>query len=160
MSRTQLRDEEPDVTSFCAQVAEVEVDRETGRVQIRKVVTAHDVATILNPIGHQGQINGGFAMGLGYALMEEMEAEDGRITALHLGDYKLPNVADMPDLITVLVGGGPGTLPYEGKGIGEASVAPVAPAIANAVEDAVGVRIQDLPITAEKVLRALREQRA
>ena len=160
VARSELRDGEPDVTSFCVQVAEVQVDRETGQLQVRSMVTAHDVATILNPVGHQGQINGAFAMGLGYALMEELEAEDGRISALHLGDYKLPNVEDMPDLITVLVGGGPGPQPFDGKGIGQASLAPVAPAIANAIEDAIGVRITDLPITAEKVLRALREKKA
>jgi CO/xanthine dehydrogenase Mo-binding subunit len=160
VTRSQISDKEPDVTSFCVQVAEVQVDRETGQLRVRRMVTAHDVATIINPVAHQGQINGAFAMGLGYSLMEEIEAEEGRITALHLGDYKLPNVEDMPDLITVLVDGGPGSQPFDGKGIGQASLAPVAPAIANAIEDAIGVRITDLPITAEKVLRALREQRA
>ena len=90
--------------------------------------------------------------------MEELDRKDGRISTLNLADYKLPNIQDMPELATVLVGGGPGPLPYGGKGIGEAALSPVAPAVANAIADAIGVRIMDLPITAEKVLRALREK--
>ena len=150
----------PKYNSFCVQIAEVEVDTETGQVHLRKLITTHDVGTILNPIGHQGQINGAFAMGVGYTFMEELVREDGHISTLNLADYKLPNIQDMPELATVLVGGGPGPLPYGGKGIGEASLSPVAPAVANAIADAIGVRIMDLPITAEKVLRALREKRS
>jgi len=155
-SQCEYRAEEPDITSFCAQVAEVEVDRETGQVQVLKMVTAHDVANILNPVSHQGQIDGAFVQGLGLALMEQLDCEEGRISTLSLGEYKLPNIRDLPKLTTVLVDSGPGSLPYDGKGIGEASLAPVAPAIANAIEDAVGVRITDLPITAEKVYRGLK----
>ena len=150
----------PKYNSFCVQIAEVEVDTETGQVHLRKLITTHDVGTILNPIGHQGQINGAFAMGVGYTFMEELVREDGHISTLNLADYKFPNIQDMPELATVLVGGGPGPLPYGGKGIGEASLSPVAPAVANAIADAIGVRIMDLPITAEKVLRALREKRS
>ena len=141
-----------EVTSFCAQVAEVEVDPDTGQVKVHKIVTAHDVGTILNPLGHQGQIEGAVIQGLGYALMEELEWEDGRFSTLSLGEAKIPTTNDIPELITVLVEGPAGTGPYQGKGIGENPISPVAPAIANAVYDAVGVRIQDLPITAEKVL--------
>ena len=157
-SHLNSRRETPDFNSFCVQIAEVDVDTETGHVHLRKIITAHDVATILNPVGHQGQINGAFSMGLGYTFMEELERKDGRISTLDLADYKLPNIQDMPELVTVLVGGGQGSLPYGGKGIGEAALAPVAPSVANAIADAIGVRIMDLPITAEKVLRALREK--
>jgi CO/xanthine dehydrogenase Mo-binding subunit len=149
----------PGMTSFCAQVAEVEVDPDTGLVTVKKIVTAHDVGTILNPLTHQGQIEGGMIQGLGYALMEELMTEDGQISTLSLGDYKLPTIHDIPKLVTVLLDPGPGPAPYQSKGIGESSNIPVAAAIANAVADAVGARIMDLPITAEKVFAALNAKR-
>ena len=145
-----------DITSFCAQIAEVVVDPETGQVKVRRFVSAHDVGTVLNPLGHQGQIEGGIIHGLGYALMEELRVEAGQVTTAHLGDYKIPTMQDIPELITVLLEEPAGPAPYQGKGIGETSNCPVAAAIANAVFDAVGVRITDLPITAEKVLAALK----
>lgn len=145
----------PHMTSFCAQAAEVKVDPETGQVTVLKVVTAHDVGAILNPLTHQGQIEGGMLQGLGYALMEEMRTEDGHVSTLSLGDYKLPTIKDIPELVTVLLEPGPGPAPYQSKGIGESSNTPVAAAIANAVYDAVGVRVMDLPLTAEKVFTAL-----
>ena len=144
-----------DVTSFVAQIAEVAVDPETGAVDVLGITTAHDVGRVLNPIGHQGQINGGVIQGLGYALMEELRLEDGRVTTLSFGDYKIPSMRDVPPLRTVLLEGGRGSGPYDVKGIGETPNTPVAAAIANAVADAVGVRIHELPITAEKVYRAL-----
>jgi CO/xanthine dehydrogenase Mo-binding subunit len=146
------------LTCFAAQVAEVEVDRETGRVKVLKIVTAHDVGTILNPLTHQGQIEGGVIQGFGYALMEELKVEDGRITALNLGDLKLPNIQDVPDFKTVLVQEPAGSVPFNGKSIGEHSISPVAAAIANAVYDAVGVRVTELPITAEKVYIGLQRK--
>jgi len=124
-------------------------------VQLRRFITAHDVGQIVNPIGHQGQIEGALMQGLGYALMEELQVEDGRVTNLSFGEYKLPTMRDAPPLTTVLVESPHGVGPYQIKGIGESPLTPVAPAIANAVADAVGVRIRDLPITAEKVYRAL-----
>lgn len=142
-------------TAFCAQVAEVAVDPETGQITVNKIVTAHDVGTILNPLTHQGQIEGAMVQGLGYGLMEQLMIEDGSISTLSLGDYKLPTMRDIPPMVTVLLDAGPGPAPYDGKGIGESSNIPVAAAIANAVADAVGVRITDLPITAEKVFAAL-----
>ena len=146
-----------DVTYICAQVAEVEVDPETGKMRLHRFVTAHDVGTIINPITHQGQIDGGVVMGLGQALMEELVMESGQVTNLSLGDYKLPTAADIPELKTVLVRSGGGVAPYEGKAIGEfANNSPPA-AIANAVADAVGARVFDLPITAEKIYHALKE---
>jgi CO/xanthine dehydrogenase Mo-binding subunit len=144
-------------TSFVAQVAEVEVDRETGRVKLHRFITAHDVGTIINPISHQGQIDGAAIMAIGTGLMEELLKENGKITTTNLGEYKIPSIGDIPRFKTVLVQseGGPG--PYEAKGIGEhANVSPPA-AIANAVHDAVGVRIFDLPITAEKIFNALKK---
>jgi CO/xanthine dehydrogenase Mo-binding subunit len=146
------------VTSFTAQVAEVAVDPATGQVTVRRFTTAHDVGTIINPIGHQGQIEGGLIQGLGFALMEEMKTEDGRISTLSLGDVKLPTVRDIPPLTTVLLEDPVGPGPFRAKAIGEGSISSVAPAIANAVADACGARILDLPITAEKVYFALRDK--
>jgi xanthine dehydrogenase molybdenum-binding subunit len=142
-------------TSFVAQVAEVEVDRETGRVKLHNFVTAHDVGTIINPMAHQGQIDGAAMMAIGSGMMEELIGDNGKITTTNLGEYKIPNIADVPKLKTVLVQGKGGPGPYEAKGIGEhANVTPPA-AIANAVQDACGVRLFDIPVTAEKVFRAL-----
>src|SRR5262245_28997639 len=150
------------VTSFTAQVAEVAVDPTTGQVTVRRFTTAHDVGTIINPIGHQGQIEGGLIQGLGFALMEEMKTDEGRISTLSLGDFKLPTIRDIPALTTVILEDPVGPGPFRAKAIGEGSISAVAPAIANAVADACGVRIRDLPITAEKVYFALeaREQRS
>jgi CO/xanthine dehydrogenase Mo-binding subunit len=146
------------VTSFTAQVAEVAVDPATGQVTVRHFTTAHDVGTIINPIGHQGQIEGGLVQGLGFALMEELKTEDGRISTLSLGDFKLPTIQDIPPLTTVILQDPVGPGPFNAKAIGEGSISAVAPAVANAVADACGVRILDLPITAEKVFFALREK--
>jgi CO/xanthine dehydrogenase Mo-binding subunit len=145
------------ITSFVAQVAEVSVDPETGETKLLKLTTAHDVGRVLNPIGHQGQINGGAIQGLGYATMEEVRVEDGRVTSLSLGDYKLPNIKDIPELRTVLLQSEAGYGPYNIRGIGEGPHIPVAAAVSNAVVDAAGVRVRDLPVTSEKVYRALRE---
>lgn len=146
-------------TSYCAQVAEVAVDPETGEVKVTKFITAHDVGTVLNPLFHQGQIEGGVIQGLGYALMEEMETEEGRISNLSLGDYKIPTIKDVPELITVLLEDGGGPAPFESKGIGESSNTPVAAAIANAVHDAIGAPVMQLPVTAERVLRVIKDRR-
>jgi len=145
-------------TSFVAQVAEVEVDPETGRVKLHKFISAHDVGTIINPLGHQGQIDGEAVMAIGASLMEELINDHGKITTTNLGEYKIPSILDIPKFTTVLVKGKNGPGPYEAKGIGEhANVSPPA-AIANAVQDAVGVRIKDLPVTAEKIYNAMRRK--
>ena len=145
-----------DITSFCAQVAEVEVDPETGQVTVRRFVSVHDVGTVLNPLSHQGQIEGGIIQGLGYALMEELRVEQGQVTTGHFGEYKIPTIRDIPELTTLLLEEPSGPTPYQGKGIGEISNCPVAAALANAVADATGVRITDLPITAEKLLAGMK----
>ena len=149
----------PGVTGFACQVAEVEVDPETGRITLRRFTTAHDVGTIINPVGHQGQINGGFLQGMGYGLMEEVHVENGRVTTANFADVKFPTMGDLPQLDTVLLEPFGGVGPYNVKGIGENPIVPVAAAIANAVHDACGVRVEGLPITAEKVYAALRAKR-
>jgi CO/xanthine dehydrogenase Mo-binding subunit len=149
-----------DVMYFCAQVAEVEVDPETGQVRVNRLVTAHDVGTIINPITHQGQIDGGIATGIGLALTEELFTEEGQVTNANLGDYKLPSVRDMPPVETVLVPSEGGTGPYAAKAIGEFSNNGPPGAIANAVADAVGAQLFELPITAERVHAALKARAA
>ena len=144
------------VTSFCAEAAEVEVDPETGQVTLQKFIVAVDSGTILNPITYQGQIAGGAVFGLGYALMEEMPVEEGRVQTVHFGDYKIPTMRDIPQLTTIFIEEGEGPTPYQGKAVGETANCPVAAAVANAVADAVGARITALPVTAEKVLAALK----
>ncbi|MBI4527295.1 MAG: xanthine dehydrogenase family protein molybdopterin-binding subunit [Deltaproteobacteria bacterium] len=149
-------DEHSPVTGFTAQVAEVSVDPETGQVTLLRITSAHDTGVVMNPIGHQGQIDGGVVQGIGYGLLEEVVVEEGRVRTLNFGDYKIPTVKDIPELTTVLVKADGGVGPYQVKGIGENPSSPVAAAIANAVDDAVRVRIRDLPITAEKIYRAMR----
>jgi CO/xanthine dehydrogenase Mo-binding subunit len=144
-------------TSIVAQVAEVAVDAETGEVQVRKLTTAHNTGAILNPLTHQGQIDGAVIMGMGYGIMEDLAVdESGRVLTTNLGEYKIPNIKDVPSLTTAIIQSSTGSGPYNSMSIGETALIPTAAAIANAVEDAVGVRITSLPITAEKVLNAIR----
>jgi CO/xanthine dehydrogenase Mo-binding subunit len=147
-----------DISYVCAQVAEVEVDPDTGAVRVHRVVSAHDVGTIINPVAHQGQIDGATIMGMGQGIMEELVMDGGRVTNNNLGDYKLPSVKDIPELRTVLVKSTGGVGPLDSKPIGEfANNAPPA-AIANAIADAVGVRLFELPVKAENIYRALKQR--
>ena len=147
-----------DISYICAQVAEVEVDPDTGAVRVHRVISAHDVGTIINPLTHQGQIDGAMIMGMGQGMMEELVMEGGKVTNNNLGDYKLPSVKDIPELKTVLVKTTGGVGPLDSKPIGEfANNGPPA-AIANAIADAVGVRLFELPVKAEKIYQALRQK--
>ena len=148
---------DPPTTEFTAQAAEVEVDVDTGQVTVLRVVTAHDVGTIINPAGHQGQIIGGAIQGFGMAMMEEMAISDGKPIALHLGDYKIPSIMDIPILETVLVPRDDGPGPFNSGAIAEAANVPTAAAIANAVHDAIGKPIHTLPLSPEHVLDLLRD---
>ena len=105
---------------------------------------------------HQGQIDGGVVMGVGYALIEQVLIDGGKVVTTNFGENKIPSIQDIPVLKTLVQEFAVGNGPYGGMSIGESPVVPVAAAIANAVDDAVGVRIYDLPITAEKVLSALK----
>jgi len=136
-------------------VVEASLDRDTGAVRIHDVLLVADVGTIINPLGHQGQLDGGLIFGLGAALMEELSVQDGQITTLTLGDYKVPCVMDTPPFRTVLLRDpqlGPG--PLGAKAAGELTNTSVAPAVANAVA-ACGARVMIMPLTAERVLDAL-----
>jgi CO/xanthine dehydrogenase Mo-binding subunit len=120
-------------------------------VRILELVSAVDVASIVNPRAHQMQIDGGAVMGIGFACLEDLLEEDGQVLASNLGEFKLPAAPDIPALRTVLVEGGKGAGPANVKAIGELTNVPVAAAVANAVANAVGARVRDLPITAERV---------
>jgi carbon-monoxide dehydrogenase large subunit len=134
---------------------EVSVDRETGTLTIHDVVYVADRGAIVNPVAHRGQIDGGFVMGLGHALTEELCVEDGRVVNAPLSAYKLPSQRDVPPFRVVELppGGGPG--PYGARAVGEGSILGVAPALANAIAAACGARIDRLPLTAERIYAAL-----
>jgi xanthine dehydrogenase molybdenum-binding subunit len=143
---------------FGAQAVEVEVDLETGKVRPLRIVAAHDIGRAINPMGVEGQIEGGIHMGLGYALTEEVLVKEGRVGNPNFMDYRLHTAADMPEIETIIVETDDPEGPFGAKGVGEMGANAIAAAVANAVFDAVGVRITSLPITGEKVLRALAEK--
>ena len=144
---------------YGAQVAEVEVDTETGEGQVLGVWAAHDVGRAVNPKGVEGQIEGGVVMAVGQALMEEYKQEEGHPTAINLAKYILPTSLDVPQVNSVIIEDPDPLSPLGVKGIGEPSMIPTVPAIMNAIHDAVGVRITSLPATPEKVLTALQRKR-
>jgi CO/xanthine dehydrogenase Mo-binding subunit len=143
---------------FAAQIAEVEVDTETGEVEVLKIVAVHDCGTAINPLLTEGQVEGGVGMGLGFGMMEEMVLKQGRVMNPQFTDYVLPTALDTPNIVTRLVERPEPTGPFGAKGIGEPSLLPTAPAIVNAIQDAVGIRLRELPVTPEKVLKALEEE--
>jgi len=146
---------------YGTQIAEVEVDTETGKVDILKIVAVHDCGLAINPMLVEGQIEGGVSMGIGYALMEEMieDKETGKLLNDSFVDYYIPTALDMPkDFVVGIVECPDKDGPFGALGIGEPTPCPTAPAIINAIYDAVGVTIRDLPATPEKVLKAIKEK--
>ena len=141
--------------AYGAQAVEVAVDTETGEVTVLKCVGAHDVGQAINPDAVEGQIEGGTSQGIGYALTEELIYEQGRLVTPSFSEYLIPTSMDMPRVQSIILESRSGVGPFGAKGIGEPSLTPVAPAIANAVADAIGVRVRDLPITPEKIVAAL-----
>jgi xanthine dehydrogenase molybdenum-binding subunit len=145
---------------FGTQGAEVEVDLETGEVRVIQFVAAHDVGRVINKQTIEGQIYGGVVMGLGYALSEDYKKESGRNVNPNFLDYKVLSSADINFPIHVeCIETNDEAGPFGAKGVGEPGLVPTAPAVANAVYDAIGVRIRDLPITPEKILAALKKGR-
>ncbi len=145
---------------FGAQMAEVEVDTETGQVRVLRLVCANDVGRAINPMAVEGQIEGGAQMGLGYALTEEVIVKEGRVLNPDFLDYRLFTTADMPELETIIIETDDPLGPFGAKGVGEMGGTPTAAAIANAIYDAVGVRLTTVPMTPERVLRALDQKPA
>jgi CO/xanthine dehydrogenase Mo-binding subunit len=140
---------------FGTHIAEVSVDRETGKVTVERLTAAHDVGRAINPLGVVGQIEGGAVQGIGFALYEQMLIKDGKVLNASLLDYKLPTILDIPDVQAEIIEIPDAKGPFGAKGVGEPPLIGPAAAIANAIYDAVGVRITELPCTPEKILRAL-----
>ena len=143
---------------FGCQVAEVEVDTITGEVQVLGIWAAHDVGRAVNPQGVEGQIEGGIVQALGQGLMEDYKLESGRTSTGSFAKYILPTSLDVPQVNSIIIEDPDLNGPLGVKGVGELSLVPTIPAITNAIYDAVGVRITDLPATPEKVLMAIREK--
>jgi len=141
---------------YAAVGIEVEVDPDTGQVRVTKMASAADAGKAINPLACVQQIDGAAIMGLGMAMMEEVVFDGGRTLNPTFLDYKLPTTLDVPETDVIIVESGHDEGPYGAKGVGESSIAPVPAALGNAVFDAVGIQVKDLPIRAEKVYRALR----
>ncbi|MFQ5606953.1 MAG: xanthine dehydrogenase family protein molybdopterin-binding subunit, partial [Candidatus Zixiibacteriota bacterium] len=145
--------------SFCAMAAEVDVDTETGFVAVTRVFAAHDSGTVINPLTFHGQVEGSIVMGVGETLMEGVEHENGILRNPNFHDYLIPTISDAPEILSATVPVRDPNGPFGAKEVGEGSILPVMGAIANAIDDAVGARVKTLPITAEKVFRAMQEAR-
>jgi len=164
--KTSTKDEfgEKSTSAFwflAAGAAEVEVDVDTGKFKLVKYATAVDVGKALNPLGCRQQLAGAAITGIGQAMFEEIAYDNGQLINPNLVDYVLPSLGDMPPVIEPICVEVPDRNgPFGAKGIGESSLIPVAPAIANAIYNAVGVRIKDLPIKAEKIYLALENRKS
>jgi carbon-monoxide dehydrogenase large subunit len=145
------------IYTFGAQCVEADVDEVTGKVTVLRVFSAHDVGRAINPVSCEGQIQGGFVQGMGYALTEEMVwDDDGRLANPSFADYKMPGIKDSPAIITpILIEEPEPSHPFGAKGVGKISMVGAAPAIANAVANATGARLRRIPMTPERVLGAL-----
>lgn len=144
--------------NYGAQAAQVHVDQETGQVKILQFVVASDCGTVIYPIGAEGQVEGGLAQGIGYALTEGLQIDEGKPINPNFSDYRIPSMRDMPSLQHAFADSYEPTGPFGAKGLGELNMDPTAAVINNAIFDAVGVRVKTLPITPEKILRALKEK--
>lgn len=144
---------------FGAHAVVVDVDVDTGNVHVKKVAAAHDVGRVINRLGAEGQVEGGVAMGLGYALTEQFHLDRGRLLNPNFTDYKIPTIMDVPEVIPIFVETIDPAGPFGAKGMGEMTMVPTPAAIANAIYHAVGVRIRSLPMTPEKILRAINEKK-
>jgi xanthine dehydrogenase YagR molybdenum-binding subunit len=146
------------VLTFGVQVVEVAVDIETGEVRVERVAAAHDVGRIINPLGARSQVEGGIIQGVGHTLSEQRlhDPESGRILTTSLDAYRMPTIADIPEIVCEFVDKPDEHLTNLGsKGIGEPPIIPLAAAVANAIRDATGADVHELPITREEMLRAL-----
>jgi CO/xanthine dehydrogenase Mo-binding subunit len=144
---------------FACQIAEVEVDPNTGQVTVTNFVAAHDVGRAINPMATEGQIRGGVTQGLGWTLMEDMAYEDGKILNPDFVDYIVPSALDIPDIKPILVEPIEPNGPYGAKGIGEPALNPTMAAITNAIYNATGIRVKRLPVLPEKILAGLNKNR-
>jgi CO/xanthine dehydrogenase Mo-binding subunit len=146
----------PDCT-YIAHAAEIEIDKTTGKLKVRKYVAAQDIGIAINPVGAEAQIHGGAVQGIGFALHENMniDEETGLPSVLDLDSYKMPAASEVPEIETIIVEGHYGAGPFGAKGVGEANIIPPAGAIANAFFAASDIRIGKLPLAPESVRDAL-----
>jgi CO/xanthine dehydrogenase Mo-binding subunit len=142
--------------TFGAQGAEIEIDTETGKIEVIKIAAAYDMGKAVNPQLVNAQIEGGIVQGIGCALYEQQIMKEGKVLNPSFVDYKIPAVGDIPEMVVKMVEVQEETGPFGARGVGEAAMVPTAPAIANAIYNALGIRINSLPLTAEKVLMALK----
>lgn len=146
--------------SFGACIAEVDVDMETGFVKIQNVWGAHDCGKAINPMAVEGQLEGSWHMGIGQAITEQMKYYNGLLVNNNFLDYKIPTTLDTPDIHTHIIETIDPEGPFGAKECGEGALHPVIPAIANAIYNAVGVRITKLPISAEDILEQMKKNKA
>ena len=145
---------------YATQVADVEVDTDTGEVTVLRVAAAHDVGRAINPAGVEQQIEGAVLQGMGYAIMEEVVIDKGYTKTPSFSKYLIPTAMDAPEITTYIVESEEPRGPFGAKGVGEGAIIPTAPAIVNAVSNAIGVRFTEIPLTPEKILAALAEKEA
>jgi CO/xanthine dehydrogenase Mo-binding subunit len=143
---------------FVAQIAEVEVNLKSGEVKVLSCTAAHDLGKTINPVMAEGQVHGAIAQGIGFALFEEMNLENGKITNSNFKQYKVPRAKNIPHITTIFIESNDPNGPYGAKGLAEPALTPTAPAIANAIYNAIGARITSLPITPQKILASLRKE--
>jgi len=144
--------------AWASQLAEVEVDTETGKVEVLRIVAAHDVGKAINPANVEAQIEGGIMTGIGYALTEEVVQEGGYLETNSLGEYMVPTSMDVPRIESYILEVPISSGPYGAKGVGEPALIPTAPAILNAICDALDIRVTELPATMENLRRLIREK--
>jgi xanthine dehydrogenase molybdenum-binding subunit len=145
--------------SFAAQAAEIEINTETGEVRVLRVIAANDVGKAINPLGLQGQVEGGIIMGVGHALTENFIVEDGIPFTDRMARYRVPNITQTPQIISMVVEHPTAHGPHGAKGVGEIVSIPTIPAITNAIFNAVGVRIDRLPVDQEILVEKIAYQR-
>lgn len=141
--------------AFATHIVEIEVDTDTGHVDVLKVVAAHDVGKAINKQMVEAQIEGGCAMGIGLGLLEDLEVKDGKILNPGFSKYIVNTTMDMPEIYPIIVEDPTSSGPFGAKGVGEPALIPVAPAILNAIYDAIGVRFTEVPVTPKKIIEAL-----
>ncbi len=146
--------------TFGAQAVDLAVDTKTGKVEVLRAINGLDVGTVINRLNCEGQMEGGTVQNLGYALSEEVTVQDGVMTSTTFGEYLIPTAMDVPDIETVILESATGAGPYGAKGVGEPSCNGIAPAVLNAIRDAVGERVTSLPASPERVLRALKKRQS
>jgi CO/xanthine dehydrogenase Mo-binding subunit len=145
--------------AFGTQVAEIEIDEDTGEVKILKIIAAHETGRTINKTMAEGQIEGSVVQGIGYTFFEKLVLENGRVFNDGFLDYKIPNIGDIPEIETILVETDDPHGPFGAKGIGEPGLVPTAAVIVNAIYNASAIRCHELPIACEFILNAMMKQK-